>query len=135
MYRGRLRGVDVAIKVLDATSQQGQQEFSKEVQVLGALHHPHLLPLMGSCPEKHALVYPFMPGGSLQQRLEASTPTGSTLLPPGAGSSGAAVAPLLWFDRVRICHETVLALVWLHGHQPSPILHMDLKPDNVLLDR
>jgi serine/threonine protein kinase len=55
--------------MLDGDSMHGQQEFDREVQVLGSLHHPHLLPLLGSCPELHALVYPFMEKGILQQRL------------------------------------------------------------------
>jgi serine/threonine protein kinase len=51
---------------------------------------------------------------------------------PAPAPAGA--EPLPWWDRTRIAHETVLALMWLHGQQPS-ILHMDVKPDNILLDR
>ncbi len=142
MYRGRLRGrEDVAIKVLDANSMQGQKEFDREVQVLGSLHHSHLLQLLGSCPEMLALVYPFMEGGSLQQRLygRAGPAAGvdgvagpSAAAPAAVPASG--TQPLPWWDRVRITHETVLALMWLHEQQPA-ILHMDVKPDNILLDR
>uniref|UniRef100_A0A383WL77 Protein kinase domain-containing protein n=1 Tax=Tetradesmus obliquus TaxID=3088 RepID=A0A383WL77_TETOB len=69
VYRGRLRGsTHVAIKVLSDDSQQGKKEFDREVAILGALHHEHLLPLLGSCSERHALVYPLMQC-SLEQRL------------------------------------------------------------------
>jgi serine/threonine protein kinase len=61
-------GTHVAIKVLNADSQQGQREFDREVTILGGLHHDHLLPLLGSCSDRHALVYPLMQG-SLEQRL------------------------------------------------------------------
>jgi serine/threonine protein kinase len=133
--------LDVAIKVLDADSMQGQQEFDKEVLVLGSLHHPHLLPLLGSCPELHALVYPFMEKGSLQQRLYGRTgavagagTAARAAVAPAQQQLAASAEPLMWWDRTRIAHETVLALMWLHGQQP-PIWHMDVKPDNILLDR
>lgn len=133
VHRGRLRGLDVAIKILDADSMQGRQESDKEVLVLGSLHHPHLLPLLRSCPDLHALVYPYMEKGSLQQHLLGHSPAARN----NSASSSTALAsaqPLRWWDRVRICHETVLALMWLHGRDP-PIWHMDVKPDNILLDR
>ncbi|KAF6260290.1 hypothetical protein COO60DRAFT_1637690 [Scenedesmus sp. NREL 46B-D3] len=79
VYRGCLHsGTQVAIKVLAADSQQGQAEFDRELRVLGSLHHRHLLPLLGSCPERRALVYDFMEGGSLQDRLQllAQAPAG-----------------------------------------------------------
>jgi serine/threonine protein kinase len=136
VHRARLRGLDVAIKVLDAGSMQGQREFEREVQVLGSLHHPHLLPLLGSCPELHALVYPFMEKGSLQRRLYGRPGAAAAVgqAAQAAAPAAAHVEPLPWWDHARIAHETVLALVWLHGQQPS-ILHMDVKPDNILLDR
>lgn len=140
VHRGRLRGLDVAIKLLDADSMQGQQDFDREVLVLGSLHHPHLLPLLGSCPELPALVYPFMENGSLQQRLfgrpgaAAGVGAAARAEVAAAPQASASAEPLLWWDRVRIAHETVLALMWLHGQQP-PIWHMDVKPDNILLNR
>jgi serine/threonine protein kinase len=55
VYRRCLRGgTQVAIKVLNADSQQGQREFERELAILGGLHHDHLLPLLGSCSERHA---------------------------------------------------------------------------------
>ncbi|KAF6264367.1 hypothetical protein COO60DRAFT_1698393 [Scenedesmus sp. NREL 46B-D3] len=126
VYRGCLRGgTQVAIKVLDPNSQQGQAEFDNELRILGSLHHRHLLPLLGSCPERRALVYDFMEGGSLQDCLR---------LLPRAPAGPAGAAPLPWCDRVRICNEIVQGLIWLHTQHP-PILHMDLKTANVLLDR
>jgi hypothetical protein len=41
---------------------------------------------------------------------------------------------LLSQDRIRIACETVSALVFLHS-APEPIIHMDLKPGNLLLNR
>jgi hypothetical protein len=42
--------------------------------------------------------------------------------------------PLAWANRVRIAAEVAAALAFLHS-SPEPIIHMDLKPANVLLSR
>lgn len=38
-----------------------------------------------------------------------------------------------WQLKFRIIHETSLAMNFLHGIKP-PLLHLDLKPGNILLD-
>ncbi|PNJ75941.1 LOW QUALITY PROTEIN: ANKK1 isoform 2, partial [Pongo abelii] len=40
---------------------------------------------------------------------------------------------LCWKLRFRIIHETSLAMNFLHSIKP-PLLHLDLKPGNILLD-
>lgn len=71
VFRGRLDGVPVAVKLLDMSghSQQGVAEFKAEVGILSRLHHPHIVLLMGSCPERCALVYELLDHGSLEQHL------------------------------------------------------------------
>ncbi|WIA21080.1 hypothetical protein OEZ85_005400 [Tetradesmus obliquus] len=66
---------------------------------------------------------------SLEQRLQPVDPAAAA-----AAHVGKTRAPLGWQDRVRICSEVVQGMIWLHTQQP-PILHMDLKTANVLLDR
>jgi hypothetical protein len=104
--------LNVVINILDGGSTQDQ--FDKEVLVLGSLHHPHLLPLLGSCPELHALVYPFMEKGSLQQRLfglpgaaAAAGTAARAAVAPAPQQVAVSAGPLLWWDRTRIAHETV----------------------------
>jgi serine/threonine protein kinase len=65
--------VRVAVKrlapdVLQAFGSAATKCFWREVQVLGSLHHPHLLPLLDSCPEKGILVYELMEGGRERER-------------------------------------------------------------------
>lgn len=65
-----------------------------------------------------ALVYEFLPNGSLEDRL---TCVENTLV-------------LTWQARIRIAAEICSALVFLHSRKPLSIVHGDLKPANILLD-
>ncbi|KAL9405145.1 hypothetical protein Peur_002117 [Populus x canadensis] len=119
VYKGEMLGRTVAIKRLHPNNMQGQSEFQKEqVQVLGKLQHPHLVTLLGACPEAWSLVYEYLPNGSLQDRLFQKNN----------------IAPLTWKIRTRIIAEISSALCFLHSSKPEKIVHGDLKPQNILLN-
>ncbi|GLI66119.1 hypothetical protein VaNZ11_009830 [Volvox africanus] len=146
VYRGWLDGIPVAVKVMDTSEgcMQGLGEFEAEVNILSSLHHPHVVLLIGSCPEKGILVYELMPNGSLENHLFCPD-GGSGGGGGGAGAAGPGAAlpstgprlvfrgALSWRDRVRIAAEVASALLFLHT-APIPIVHMDMKPANILLD-
>ncbi|KAL0450085.1 UNVERIFIED_CONTAM: Nodulation receptor kinase [Sesamum latifolium] len=76
VYRGTLPDdQEVAVKVRSATSTQGTREFENELNLLSAIRHENLVPLIGYCCEndQQILVYPFMSNGSLQDRLYGLT--------------------------------------------------------------
>jgi serine/threonine protein kinase len=89
-----------------------------QLEVLSRIRHPHLLMLLGACPDRGCLVYEYMENGSLAERLQRLNGT----------------PPVPWFHRFRIAWEIVSALLFLHSTKPNPIIHRDLKPENVLLD-
>lgn len=119
VYKGHLNHLDVAIKVLHSNDSSSTKHFNQELEVLSKIRHPHLLMLLGACPDRGCLVYEYMENGSLADRLQCRKGT----------------PPIPWFDRFRIAWEIGTALVFLHSRKPSPIIHRDLKPENVLLDR
>ena len=47
----------------------GTRRFRRAAQALAAAHHPHLLMLLGSCPQHGMLVTEVAEGGSFQARL------------------------------------------------------------------
>ncbi|KAG6725414.1 hypothetical protein I3842_02G031400 [Carya illinoinensis] len=118
IYIGRLQ-TEVAIKMLHSHGSQGSQEFQMEVGVLGQSRHPNLVKLIGSCPEAFALIYEYLPNGSLEDRLKCKDNS----------------PPLSWQTRLRIAIELCSVLVYLHSStRPHTIVHGDLKPANILLD-
>jgi serine/threonine protein kinase len=74
----------------------------------------HIVALYGVCRQPLGIVMEFMANGSLEKVL----PTHS----------------LCWELKFRIIHEISLAVNFLHSLKP-PLLHLDLKPGNILLDK
>ncbi|KAL1212713.1 U-box domain-containing protein 51 [Cardamine amara subsp. amara] len=119
VYNGELDHTPVAIKVLRPDAAQGKKQFDQEVEVLSSIRHPHMVLLLGACPEYGCLVYEFMENGSLEDRLFRR------------GNS----PPLSWRKRFEIAAEIATALSFLHQAKPEPLVHRDLKPANILLDK
>lgn len=90
-----------------------------QVTILSTVRHPNVVTLVGACPEALALVYEFMPNGSLEDCLERAA---------GAPS-------LSWQARICIIAELCSALSFLHNNKPYTVVHGDVKPANILLDR
>ncbi|KAJ0041813.1 hypothetical protein Pint_18043 [Pistacia integerrima] len=119
VYKCNLHHTIAAVKVLRAKGIHETKHFHKELEILSKMHHPHLLLLLGACPDHGVLVYEYMEIGSLEDRLYRRNNT----------------PPIPWYDRFQIAWEVASALVFLHNSKPKPIIHCDLKPANILLDR
>lgn len=89
-----------------------------QIEVLSRMRHPHMVLLLGACPEYGCLVYEYMENGSLEDRLfrKDNTP------------------PIPWSTRFSIACDIATALLFLHQMKPEPVVHRDLKPANILLD-
>lgn len=119
VYKCSLGHTTAAVKVLHVMDACRSKQFQQELEILSKIRHPHLLILLGACPDHGCLVYEFMENGSLEDRLLRKNNS----------------LPIPWFGRLRIAWEVASALVFLHKSKPKPIVHRDLKPGNILLDR
>ncbi|KAF7058732.1 hypothetical protein CFC21_065730 [Triticum aestivum] len=121
VYYGRLEdNAEVAVKMHSESSSHGLDEFLAEVNSLTKVHHRNLVSLVGYCWEKDhlALVYEYMSRGNLCDHLRGKNDGGETLG---------------WATRVRIVLEAAQGLDYLHKGCSLPIIHRDVKTNNILL--
>ena len=104
----------VAIKVLkqEFSASVGKERFMREIGIAAQLSHPHIVPLIDSGESAGLLYYvsPFVPGGSLRDRLNREK-----RLPVD--------------DALRIAQEVGAALDYAHR---NGFVHRDVKPENIL---
>ncbi|KAF3959685.1 hypothetical protein CMV_015518 [Castanea mollissima] len=120
VYQGSLpTGQLIAIKRAKKESMQGGLEFKTEIELLSRVHHKNLVSLMGFCFEKgeQILVYEYVSNGSLKDSL--------------SGKSG---IKLDWMRRLRVALGAARGLAYLHEFANPPIIHRDIKSNNILLD-
>uniref|UniRef100_A0A453JXM2 Protein kinase domain-containing protein n=1 Tax=Aegilops tauschii subsp. strangulata TaxID=200361 RepID=A0A453JXM2_AEGTS len=93
-------GSPVAVKIRSKTSSQGDREFLSEAQHLSRVHHRNLVSLIGYCKDKKqlALVYEYMHGGDLEDRLRGEV---------------SVATPLSWHRRLKIALDSA------HGQSPA----------------
>ncbi|MBO5419871.1 MAG: serine/threonine-protein kinase [Bacteroidales bacterium] len=106
--------LEIAIKVYVSMDEKGLQEFKKEFQISFELNHTNLLHAnyLGVNPEDNRpfLVMPFCPDGSVSK------------------FAGDMSEDDLWL----FVRDVASGLAYLHSKQP-PIIHQDIKPDNILI--
>ncbi|XP_036706536.1 receptor-interacting serine/threonine-protein kinase 4 isoform X4 [Balaenoptera musculus] len=90
-----------------------RMELLEEAKKMEMAKFRYILPVYGICQEPVGLVMEYMETGSLEKLLASE--------------------PLPWDLRFRIIHEAAVGMNFLHCMSP-PLLHLDLKPANILLD-
>ncbi|KAH9547401.1 hypothetical protein CY35_11G032700 [Sphagnum magellanicum] len=120
VYQSCWKDTKIAIKVLKrngSLNEGAKKSFVSEVRTLGSIQHINLVHLLGYCIEglKHMLVYEYISNSSLDTWLKKDN--------------------LLDWDR-RVCIIIGVAQGLAHLHKCNPIiLHLDIKPQNILLDQ
>ncbi|KAL4580858.1 hypothetical protein LXL04_017063 [Taraxacum kok-saghyz] len=138
VYKGEILNgstlVLAAIKRLDSMSNQGEEEFRAEVEMLSKLRHSHLVSLFGYCnyesekilvslfgycnyETEKILIYEYMPNGTLEDHLHK------------LGTH------LSWLQRLKICIGAARGLDYLHTGTgiETGVIHRDVKTSNILL--
>uniref|UniRef100_A0A8D0L6N1 Receptor interacting serine/threonine kinase 3 n=1 Tax=Sphenodon punctatus TaxID=8508 RepID=A0A8D0L6N1_SPHPU len=131
IYRARHKdwGIDVAVKILSRDSTCTRKELLAEARAMEVARFPFILRLFGLYAEE----------------LEEAGLGDQSLIPRGLGivmefmERGSLLSLLRqvrhvpWALRFRILHQVGLGMNYLHGLNP-PLLHLDLKPSNILLN-
>mmetsp|Transcript_8943 Transcript_8943/g.22563 ORF Transcript_8943/g.22563 Transcript_8943/m.22563 type:complete len:704 (-) Transcript_8943:1762-3873(-) len=107
------------------------QSFMREAEVLARLNHPNIIRMFGlvtepspvSSPGGNSIIAGIMMehvrGGSLSQRLRLRAQ---------------ACQPFTLRERCLIALQAALGMAYLHDQHPA-VIHFDLKPDNLLVER
>ena len=121
VYHGTYRGSECAVKTVRATkvTDLTVQEFLGELTLMAPLRHPNLVGLIGGCwtdgPDKLCIVLEYCSKGSLGGMVKDPSNT--------------------WEEHYYdIALGVAQCFKYLHHEQPGkPLIHRDLKPDNVLI--
>ncbi|KAF7154565.1 hypothetical protein RHSIM_Rhsim01G0116200 [Rhododendron simsii] len=121
VYRGQLSNdVHVAVKILNNTKGNGE-DFINEVGIIGKIHHVNVVRFVGYCADgfRRALIYEFLPNDSLEK----------------FASSDHDKHFLGWKKLLEIALGIAKGIEYLHQGCDRQILHFDIKPHNILLDK
>ncbi|XP_044344464.1 serine/threonine-protein kinase BSK1 isoform X3 [Triticum aestivum] len=135
VYKGRMsNGEFVAVKKLQLSLPSFQKQFENEVCHLMYLNHPNIVRLRGYCYETQNVFVEHNGNfvcAEMSERLLCLQyyPKGSLAGYISDESSG-----LEWDTRYNIIVGIIYGLKYLHEEKVKPVLHMDLKPANILLD-
>ncbi|CAN8243635.1 unnamed protein product [Cochlearia groenlandica] len=120
VYKGTLcDGRNVAVKVLKDSKGNGE-DFINEIASMSQTSHVNIVTLLGFCSEgsKRAILYEFLENGSLDKFISNKTSI-----------------DMDWLALYRIAIGVARGLQYLHYGCKTRIVHFDIKPHNVLLDR
>uniref|UniRef100_UPI00398EC214 ankyrin repeat and protein kinase domain-containing protein 1 n=1 Tax=Pristiophorus japonicus TaxID=55135 RepID=UPI00398EC214 len=92
---------------------ENMKHLVEEVAQMLKVNFKYILPIYGICTRPAGIVMEYMENGSLDKLLVRYT--------------------LTWPMKFRIIHEIAMGMNFLHSITP-PLLHLDLKPANILVD-
>ncbi|CAJ2653363.1 unnamed protein product [Trifolium pratense] len=129
VYKGSLLHFErpIVVKVLNLQTRGAAKSFMAECKALANMKHRNLVKVLTCCSsvdyngeDFKAIVFEFMPNGSLEKLLYDSEESGNHYLSVK--------------QRVDIALDVAHALDYLHNDTEQAVVHCDIKPSNVLLD-
>ncbi|KAI9076995.1 hypothetical protein K1719_041071 [Acacia pycnantha] len=120
VYKATLSNEEiVAVKVFNSDMEEASRSFDIECVAMRNLRHRNLIKIISSCSNDHfkSLIMEFMENGSLERWLYSHN------------------YYLHVLQRLNIMIDVALALEYLHHGSPTLVVHCDIKPSNVLLDK
>jgi len=114
------RGTEVAVKkvLVSNLSESEMKQFHSEINMLKRLHHPNVVLLIGVCslPPNFVFITELLPGSLFDLLHDKNVVLDINI-------------------QKKLILDTALGMNYLHLFKPVPILHRDLKPPNLLVDK
>ncbi|QDZ23294.1 serine/threonine-protein kinase [Chloropicon primus] len=134
VYKGKWSGTDVAVKIVqeDLVYQQeyiatqdisdAMKVFWAEVKLMRTLSHPNVVQFLGACTRRHPrmLLMEYLPNGTLEDVFEEAQMRNRPL--------GLDLATKYAIDAAK-------GIAYLHHNPHRTVIHRDIKPGNLLIDR
>ena len=122
VYKGFIDDCNRTIAIKRLKLKRGQdlgKNLRTEMVLLCQLHHPNLIRLIGYCIDEGVnIVHEFMANGDLSRKLHCNDHD-----------------RLSWKQRLKICIGVARARHYLHTGVKQTIIHGNMKPANILLDK
>ena len=134
VYKGKWSGTEVAIKIVqeDLVYQESYLEtqdisdamkvFWAEVKLMRTLSHPNVVQFLGACTRRHPrmILMEYLPNGTLEDVFEDAQMRNR---------------PLSLELATKYAIETARGIAYLHHNPHRTVIHRDIKPGNLLLDK
>ena len=134
VYKGRWSGTDVAVKIVqeDLVYQQSyistqdisdaMKVFWAEVKLMRTLSHPNVVQFLGACTRRHPrmLLMEYLPNGTLEDVFEEAQMRNR---------------PLSFEVATKYAIDAAKGIAYLHHNPHRTVIHRDIKPGNLLLDK
>ncbi|KAH8295201.1 hypothetical protein KR018_008585, partial [Drosophila ironensis] len=117
--RANWRGTQFAVKELCLVGEDNMDLVMREIRQLSRMEHENIIKMHGWSvyDDLYAyLIMDYVEGGSLHDYIHSEAEMYSME------------------DAVRWASQCAKALEYMHSMQPNPVLHRDIKPQNLLLD-
>lgn len=116
VYLATWHNTQVVAKVIhEDISKEKKRLFIQEIDVLTKIHHPNVVQLMGYVTDPFIIVMEYLPNGELLEYIQKHKWS------------------LSISKKIDICLDILRALTYLHNRKPFPILHRDIKPQNIVM--
>jgi serine/threonine protein kinase len=126
MYKGSFEGRILSIKTYKRYDARYKRKLDEVLMDIGisakASAHKNILKLVGCCLETSipSLVFEYAQNGVLADQIYISKRQGT---------------PMLWQSRLKIARQIAHAIAYLHTGFSRPIIHRDIRQENILLDQ
>ncbi|KAF5191750.1 Wall-associated receptor kinase-like [Thalictrum thalictroides] len=121
VYKGSLDGQIVAVKTPEGlqVSSHMLDYFLNQAVTQIQINHKNVVKLLGCCLETEIpiVVQEFIPNGNLSSHMTFNL-----------------LVTFSWSDRLRIANEIADAVSYLHCANSNPIIHRDIRSNNILFD-